>query len=96
MKTILTKSIAAELLKRPDGHPGEVKLLSHFVSPELPTEEISTNNPPAQLRPAMGPSDLLYGILQQDGRLFDGCRKELKKQGARFFTSPSSLWKILR
>ena len=44
-KTTLAKSIDAELLKESDGHPGGVKLVFHFVSPALPTEEISTDNP---------------------------------------------------
>ena len=96
-KTMLAKSIAAKLLKGPDGHPGGVKLLFHFVSPELPTQEISAGDPQArQLRLAKVASDLLYGILQQDGSLFDGCKAELETQGDRFFTNPSSLWKVLR
>jgi len=41
---MLAKSIAAELLKGPDGHPGGVKLPSHFVSLELPTGEISIDD----------------------------------------------------
>jgi len=96
-KTMLAKSIAAELLKESDGHPGGVKLLSHFVSPELPTGEISIDDSQARkLRLAKVACDLLYGILQQDGSLFDGCKAELETQGDGFFTNPSSLWKVLR
>ena len=96
-KTMLAKSIAAELLNNPNRHPGGVKSVFHFVSPELPTEEISTDDPQArQLRLAKVASDLLYGILQQDGRLFDGCKAELERQGDRFFTNSGSLWKVLR
>jgi len=92
---MLTKRIAAELLKGPNRHLGRVKLVFHFVSPELPTEEISADNPQArQSRLAKVASDLLYGILQQDG-IFDGCKAELETQGDRFFTNPSSLWKVL-
>ena len=96
-KTMLAKSIAAELLKGPSSHPEGIKLVSHFVSPELPTEEISIDNPQARrLKLAKVASDLLYGILQQDGSLFDSCKAELETQGDRFFTNPSSLWKALR
>jgi len=96
-KTMLAKSIVAELLTGPDSRRGEVKLLSHFVSPELPTEETSIDNSQTQrLRLAKVASDLLYGILQQDGGLFDGCKVELETQGNRFFTNPSSLWRVLR
>jgi len=94
---MLAKSIVSELLKGPDGRPGEVKLISHFVSPELPTEEISVDYSQAQqLRLAKVASDLLYTMLRQDGNLFDGCKVELKRQGDRFFTNQSSLWKVLR
>ena len=96
-KTMLTKSIVAKLLKGTNGHQGGVKLVFHFVSPDLPTEEISTDNPQArQLRLAKVASDLLYTMLQQDGNLFNGCKDELKRQGERFFTNPSSAWKVLR
>jgi len=95
-KTMLAKSIAAELLEGPGGHTGGVILLSHFVSPELPPEEISADNPKArQLRFAKVASDLLHGIQQQYG-IFDNWRAELETQGDRFFTNPNSLWKILR
>jgi len=95
-KTMLAKRIAAELLKGPGNHSGGVKLLSHFVSPELPTE-ISTDNPQAlRFRLAKVACDLLYGILQQDGSLFDGCKAELESQGDKFFANPSSVWKVLR
>ena len=95
-KTMLAKRIAAELLQGPNRHLGGAKLAFHFVSSELPTEKISTDNPDAQ-QPKLAKiaSDLLYGILQQDGRLFDGCKEELGRQGDRFFTNPSSLWKVL-
>jgi len=96
-KTMLAKSIAAELAKGPCGHPGGVKLLSHFVLPEIPTEETSTDNPLARkFGLAKVASDLLHGILQQDESLFGSCKAELKTQGDRFFTNPSSLWKVLR
>jgi len=94
---MLAKSIVSELLKGPDGRPGEVKLLSHFASPELPTGEIPIDDPQAQ-KPELAKvaSDLLYGILQQDESLFGGCKAELETQGDRFFTNQSSLWKVLR
>jgi len=94
---MLARGIAAELLKGPNRDPGGIKLLSHFVTPELPTGEMSIDNSQTQqFRIAKVVSDLLYGILRQDGRLFDGCRAELKKQGGRFFTKLSSLWNVLR
>ena len=96
-KTILAKLVAAEFLKGRVDPPEGVKLVFHFVSPEIPTDGNSANEDGlSQLRLAKVASDLLYSILQQDGSLFDGCRAELEKQGDRFFTNPSSLWKVLR
>ena len=96
-KTMLAKRVAAEFLKRPDNPPGGLKLVFHFIPPELPTPGASTDEAEiSQLRLAKVASGLLYGIIQQDGSLFDGCRAELEKQGDRFFTNLSSLWKVLR
>ena len=95
-KTMLAKRVAAEFLRGSNG-PRGVKLVFHFVSPELPTDRISADEDESpQLRLAKVASDLLYSILQQDGNLFDGCKAELEKQGDRFFTNPCSLWKVLR
>ena len=95
-KTMLAKGVATELLGGPDP-PNGVKLVFHFVSPELPTDLDSTDEDRlSQLRLTKVASDLLYSILQQDGNLFDGCKAELGRQGDRFFTNPCSLWKILR
>jgi len=94
---MLARRVAAELLKRPDNPPGGLKLVFHFVSPELSTAETSSDQEElSQLRLAKAASDLLYGILQQDGSLFDGCLAKPEKQGDRFFTNLSSLWKVLR
>jgi len=96
-KTMLAKRVAAEFLKELDDAPNGVKLAFHFVSPELSTSGISIDEAELpQFRLAKVASDLLYGILQQDGTLFNGCKAELQKQGDRFFTNPSSLWKVLR
>ena len=92
---MLAKGVASEFL----GGPGlsGVKLAFHFVSPELPTDGNSADEDQlSQLRLAKVARELLYSILQQDGNLFDGCRAELGKQGDRFFTNLSSLWKVLR
>jgi len=96
-KTMLAKNVAAEFLKEPMHPPEGVKLVFHFVSPELPTG----GNPDDEdgllrLRLAKVACDLLYSILEQDGNLFDGCKVELEKQGDRFFTNPCSLWKVLK
>ncbi|PUU84163.1 hypothetical protein B9Z19DRAFT_1060423 [Tuber borchii] len=96
-KTMLAKRVAAEFLTGPDDPPEGVKLVFHFFPPELPSGEISTDEAEiSQPRLAKVASDLLYSILQQDGHLFDGCKAELEKQGDRFFTNLSSLWKVLR
>ena len=96
-KTMLAKGVAAEFLKGLGDPPEGVKLVFHFVSPEIPTDRNSTSEDGlSQLRLAKVASDLLYSILQQDGSLFDGCKAELEKQGNRFFTNPGSLWKVLR
>ena len=95
-KTMLAKRVAAEFLGRADCHNG-VKAVFNFIPPELPIDENSTDEDRlSQLTLAKVSSDLLYSILQQDGNLFDGCKAELGKQGERFFTNPSSLWKVLR
>ena len=96
-KTMLAKRVAAKFLKGPDDLPGGVKLVFHFIAPELPTNGLSVDEAElSQLRLAKVASNLLYGILQQDGNLFDGCKAELEKQGDRFFTNISSLWKVLQ
>ena len=96
-KTMLAKRVATEFLRRPDNPPEGLKLVFHFISPELPTAGVSTDEAELlQLNLAKVASDLLYGVLQQDGSLFDGCKAELEKQGDRFFTNLSSLWKVLR
>ena len=96
-KTMLAKRVAAEFLIEPDNPPAGVKLVFHFVSPELPTASISSDEAElSKLRLAKIASDLLYGILQQDGNLFNGCKAELERQGDRFFTNLCSLWKVLR
>jgi len=95
-KTMLAKRVAAEFLGRADSHNG-VKAVFNFIPPELPIDENSTDEDRlSQLTLTKVASDLLYSILQQDGNLFDGCKVELGKQGDRFFTNPSSLWKVLR
>jgi len=91
-KTMLAKRVAAEFLRGSNG-PRGVKLIFHFVSPELISADEAES---PRLRLAKIASDLLYSILQQDGNLFDGCKAELEKQGDRFFTNPCSLWKVLR
>ena len=95
-KTMLAKGVAAEFLKGLYDPPQGAKLAFHFVSPEFPTEEVSPDQAePTQPSLAKVASDLLYCILRQDGSLFDGCKAELTIQGARFFTNPCSLWKVL-
>jgi len=96
-KTMLAKRVAAEFLKELDDPPNRVELVFHFVSPDLPPSGMSTDEPELpRSRLAKVASDLLYGTLQQDGNLFDGCKAELQKQGNRFFTNPCSLWRVLR
>ncbi|PUU84196.1 hypothetical protein B9Z19DRAFT_1037785 [Tuber borchii] len=93
---MLAKGVAAEFLGGPDSYNG-VKAVFNFIPPELPTDENSVDEDRlSQLTLAKVASDLLYSILQQDGSLFDACKAELCKQGNRFFTNPSSLWKVLR
>ena len=92
---MLAKGVASQFLREPDLNG--VKIAFHFVSPDLPTggnyaEEYGLS----RLRLAKVASDLLYVILQQDGSLFEGCKAELRKLGDRFFTNPSSLWRVLR
>ena len=96
-KTMLAKRVAAEFLKGRTDPPAGVKLVFHFISPELPTTRNSADGDGlSQHGLASVASSLLYSILQQDGNLFDGCKAELGKQGDKFFTNPSSLWKVLR
>jgi len=96
-KTMLAKRVAAEFLKELDNSPNRVELIFHFVAPELLTSEMSTDEAVLpQSRLAKVACDLLYGILQQDGNLFDGCKAEIQKQGNRFFTNLDSLWRVLR
>jgi len=96
-KTMLAKRVAAEFLKELDDPPNRVELVFHFVSPDLPPSGMSTDEPELpRSRLAKVASDLLYGTLQQDGNLFDGYKAELQRQGNRFFTNASSLWKVLR
>jgi len=94
-KTTLAKRVAAELLKGTD--PGRVKLFFNFLSPALLTAGIPADDAESSQRGlAKVASDLLYGILQQDGNLFDGCRAELEEWGNSFFATPLCLWKVLR
>ena len=96
-KTMLAKHVAAEFLKECENPARGIKLAFHFVSPELSTEKISADQAePPQPSLAKVASDLLYCILRQDRNLFDGCKAELAMQGAKFFTNPCSLWKVLR
>ena len=95
-KTMLAKLVAAEFLKAPDNPPSSFKLGFHFFSSELPANLNSADKEGlSQGMLAKVASDLLYSILQQDWSLFDGCKSELERQGDRFFTSRSSLWKVL-
>jgi len=95
-KTMLAKGVAAKFLGGTDPHIG-VKLVFHFALPELPTDgDLADEEGLSQLRLTKVANDLLYGILQQDPSLFGGFKAELEKQGDRFFTNPSSLWKVLR
>ena len=93
---MLAKRVAAEFLKGPHDPPRGVKLVFHFISPELSTGGYSVDEDMlSHLTLAKVASGLLYSILQQDGNLFDGCKAELGKQGNRFFTNQCSLWKVL-
>ena len=95
-KTMLAKRVAAEFLNGHNDPPEGVKLVFHFVSPELCTDGKSPDEDSlSQLSLAKVASSLLYSILQQDGKLFDGCKAELGKQGDKFFTNQCSLWKVL-
>ncbi|PUU77220.1 hypothetical protein B9Z19DRAFT_1146547 [Tuber borchii] len=95
-KTMLAKHVAAEFPKECDSPGRGIKLAFHFVSPKLSTEKISADQAEL-LQPSLAKvaSDLLYCLLRQDGNLFDGCKAQLAMQGARFFTNPCSLWKVL-
>ncbi|KAG0133858.1 hypothetical protein HOY82DRAFT_537841 [Tuber indicum] len=96
-KTMLAKLVAAELLKGLGDPQGVVNLVCHFASPELPTAGFSADKAESpQSRLAKVLWDLLYGILRQNGNLFDVFQAELGCQRERLFTNPGSLWKILR
>ena len=96
-KTTLAKRVAAEFLKGLNDPPDRVKLIFHFVSPGPPANTHSADEEGlSQPSLAKVSSDLLYGILQQDSKLFNICKAELEKQGDKFFTNPCSLWKVLR
>jgi len=96
-KTMLAKRVAAKFLMGPEDPQGGMKLVFNFISPELPTHPNSADRGElSQRKLAKVASDLLYNILQQDTKLFDGCKAEIEKQGEGFFTNPCSLWKVLR
>ena len=95
-KTMLAKCVAAEFLKGYDDPPGGVKLVFHFISPELHTHETSTTKTkPPQFTLAKVAIDLLYGIFQQDASLVDSCKAELGKLGDKFSANTNSLWEVL-
>ncbi|KAG0133870.1 hypothetical protein HOY82DRAFT_668812 [Tuber indicum] len=95
-KTMLAKRVAAKFLRGHSDPREGVKLVFHFVSPDLPIDGIPADGAESpQPRLARVAWDLLYGILQQDGGLFDICRPEFQRQGDKLFTNQSSLWKIL-
>ena len=95
-KTMLAKHVAAKFLRGPNS-PNGVKVAFHFLPSELSTNGSSADEDQlSQTSLAKVASDLLYSILQQDGTLFNACKAELGKQGKRFFTNPSSLWRVLR
>jgi len=94
-KTMLAKSIAAQLLSRPHP-PNQVKLAFYFISSELSTDRNSADEAKlSQLTLSKVACNLLYSILEQDRNLFDGCKAELEREGDRLFTNPGSSWKIL-
>ncbi|KAG0633367.1 hypothetical protein HOY80DRAFT_1064102 [Tuber brumale] len=84
-KAMLAKHVAANFLKGFTDPPGGVKLVFHFVSPEPPRNGTSADEPGSP-QP---------NLSRQNGSLFDCCKTELGRQGDRFFTNPSSLWKVL-
>ncbi|PWW78013.1 hypothetical protein C7212DRAFT_175107, partial [Tuber magnatum] len=95
-KTMLAKRVSAKFLKGLSDPQRGVKLVFHFVTPEPFTTGISVDEAElSQLGLARIACDLLYGILQQDGSLFDGCKTELENQGDKFFTNSHSLWNVL-
>jgi len=88
---------ASGLFKGLEDPSNGVKLVFYFVTPELHTDTTFADEVMlSKRRLAKVARDFLYGILSQDGNIFDGCKAELKKQGHRFFTNPYSLWKVLR
>ncbi|KAG0133854.1 hypothetical protein HOY82DRAFT_603315 [Tuber indicum] len=95
-KTMLAKRVAAKFLKGHSDLHERVKFVYHFVSPELPTGEVSADEADSRRRLAKVPWDLLYGILEQNGNLFDNLKAELGYQGEKLLTNPESLWKVLR
>ena len=96
-KTALARRVATEFLEEHDEPPEGVKLGFHFISPEFPTNG-NSNDEVDLSRHTLGKiaSDLLYNILEQDSKLFNGCKAEFGKQGNRFFTNPRSAWGLLR
>ena len=96
---MLAKRVASEFLKGLDHPRAGLKLIYHFVSPELPAHETPANGaklPPPRL--AKIACDILYCILQQDENLSSGYRTELQNQENTgiFFTNLSSIWKVIR
>jgi len=95
-KTMLAKCVAAELLREPRDPPGGFKLSLNFVPPgPLTSRKLIDEDRLSQLSLAKVAGSLLYSILVQDGKLFNGCKAELERQGDGFFTDSSSLWNVL-
>ena len=96
-KTTLARRVAAEFLEEHDNPPEGVKFSFHFISPEFPINGNSDDEVDLS-RHTLGKiaSDLLYNILEQDSKLFDGCKAEFGKQGNGFFANPRSTWGLLR
>jgi len=96
-KTMLARRVAAEFLNKYDNPPEGVKLGFHFISPQLPTDGHSADEVDLSRRTLADiANSLLYNILKQDSKLFDGCKAEFGKQGNRLFTNPRSSWGVLR
>ncbi|RPA96813.1 hypothetical protein L873DRAFT_1845198 [Choiromyces venosus 120613-1] len=103
-KTMLAKHVARKFLKGPGEPLGGVKLVFYFAQPHLSIAGVPPNDAEGlgpigeevlEQQVAKVACDLLYGILQQDGNLFDNCKTELENQGVNFFTNPNSLWNVL-
>ena len=96
-KTMLARRVAAEFLNKYDDPPEGVKMGFHFISPQLPIDGNSADEVDLSRRTLANiASSLLYNILEQDSKLFDGCKAEFRKQGNRLFTNPRSSWGVLR